>query len=717
MVAFCCILAAGILSFSRGTMTAMIAGNALMVIIAFLLPRLNHRLLFVMILLLLGGAIMAVAISLDDENLTSNSSESQAEEPVMPESQTNKPPLLAVTTRDALQNSNQPSPTESSVESYLDESEALLGVALKNIRKEIRIPAWKATLQMIKAHPWVGIGLGNYRHVFPSYKFENIPWPIHYAHNDYLELIAERGIPFFILWLIGVVWLIHYALKILSNSQPGRMHWLRLGLLGAFFSMGIHEVVDFNLALPANHFLFMILLGIFVSLLQKKGAPVYVLNLSTIQLLKAPSMVPNYKRLQCLSILALIILLLGFGLKMASYNWFQQGLELATAGNFEAAQKKLSWAHTLNPTRQEYGYHLGKILMQKGLASPAGSIRDKDFSAANLVLQAAMKRNPLDIDVLIGLGALAYHQQNLAQAKKYFEQVLEINPYNVNYRVYIAEFYYQIGDIGRALLYYRQAIAYKPSSFNRIFSGLYPRLHGNYDLMAAVIPEDVECFQRFIRFLQAKDDDPSLVLAIEHLLEIKEDVDYRYAIKLARAYTEIKAPEKARIVLKKATEVFATNPEALAKIGYVYMSDLRDYKTARAVFEKGIALNPEYLENFYFLITLLRWEGQHDAARQQTLELIKTHSNNAHLYFKLSETYNGMAMWSQAIKAINTAMELDIKNVYYRIYAANLYSKQNMSHAALRVLNDGLFFCKAEDAEKLKKFIAKIEVAQHATDK
>jgi O-antigen ligase len=57
-----------------------------------------------------------------------------------------------------------------------------------------RTAAWKAGMRMVRNHPVVGVGLGNFKELMPRYAdpgvtHENI------AHNSYIEVAAEMGIP------------------------------------------------------------------------------------------------------------------------------------------------------------------------------------------------------------------------------------------------------------------------------------------------------------------------------------------------------------------------------------------------------------------------------------------------------------------------------------------------------------------------------------------
>ena len=51
-------------------------------------------------------------------------------------------------------------------------------------------------LQMIHAHPWKGIGLGNWTLVYPAYARRDFGVFVNAAHNDWLQWAAEGGLPF-----------------------------------------------------------------------------------------------------------------------------------------------------------------------------------------------------------------------------------------------------------------------------------------------------------------------------------------------------------------------------------------------------------------------------------------------------------------------------------------------------------------------------------------
>jgi len=66
---------------------------------------------------------------------------------------------------------------------------------------DARLVAWKAGLNMIKAYPLTGVGLGNFKAVMVGYADPNADINS-IAHNTYLEIAAELGIPALLLFLV-----------------------------------------------------------------------------------------------------------------------------------------------------------------------------------------------------------------------------------------------------------------------------------------------------------------------------------------------------------------------------------------------------------------------------------------------------------------------------------------------------------------------------------
>jgi len=131
-----------------------------------------------------------------------------------------------------------------------------------NMVTEHRDEVDRDTLTMIAAQPFTGIGAGNFSSVFPNYQQPDIWDHYYHAHNDYLEFTSESG-------LIGVLPLalaLLYCLLLTIRTMRQRRSPLMLGMAFAAFmgmlSILIHSTVDFNLQIPANAVMFLLLMSL-----------------------------------------------------------------------------------------------------------------------------------------------------------------------------------------------------------------------------------------------------------------------------------------------------------------------------------------------------------------------------------------------------------------------------------------------------------------------
>ena len=120
----------------------------------------------------------------------------------------------------------------------------------------------KGYVRMIRDFPLLGVGLGAWPEHFLHYK--SGPWAPRFfreAHNDYLEVLAETGMIGFGL----LAWFFFVAGKrIVQGVKKSSSKYLPLlaGILSALGGMALHEWLDFSMQIPANAFLFTVLLAL-----------------------------------------------------------------------------------------------------------------------------------------------------------------------------------------------------------------------------------------------------------------------------------------------------------------------------------------------------------------------------------------------------------------------------------------------------------------------
>jgi putative inorganic carbon (HCO3(-)) transporter len=117
----------------------------------------------------------------------------------------------------------------------------------------MRLSYWKETLGIIKDHPLVGIGAGNFN--LAQSRF---------AHNSYLQIWAEMGI----LGIISILWFVFAILKSgfkinHSNNISSKNQFICLITASAAFL--INNLVDFTFFLPEVSLTWWIVSGLIIS--------------------------------------------------------------------------------------------------------------------------------------------------------------------------------------------------------------------------------------------------------------------------------------------------------------------------------------------------------------------------------------------------------------------------------------------------------------------
>lgn len=124
-----------------------------------------------------------------------------------------------------------------------------------------RTLVWKDTWAMIQDNPLMGTGLGTFETVYPIYSQTDGLSVVDYAHNDYLQVVAEGGVAggLVTLWFLLLV---SRALVRSMKSNDPLLAGLAVGCGGGIISILVHSIFDFNLQIPSNALLFLFLVAV-----------------------------------------------------------------------------------------------------------------------------------------------------------------------------------------------------------------------------------------------------------------------------------------------------------------------------------------------------------------------------------------------------------------------------------------------------------------------
>lgn len=275
-----------------------------------------------------------------------------------------------------------------------------------------RIPAWRNTIEMIKEHPIMGVGVGQWQAKYPLY-YDRVMKDIIFnegtrlkrLHNDYLEILANVGVIgyVFLLWLS---WLM--IRKIWSNLTNHKCEYrfyvlsLTLGIIGFL----VVAVFSF----PVRAFFPAFLLFVFIGVIDS---------------INSTSVALRFDRGRHL-FLAIIMGIFTVYITWKSSTWLfakhfnTTSIQLLLHNERELSVKYGLIALSLNPKSSHYFYTTARALHDAGEAE--NSI---------LYYKKAINISPFNTFALLDM-AIAYKDiKNFSMEKKILNFILRFDPKNV----------------------------------------------------------------------------------------------------------------------------------------------------------------------------------------------------------------------------------------------------------------------------------------------
>jgi len=124
-----------------------------------------------------------------------------------------------------------------------------------------RLGVWRDSLRLVAASPIVGSGLGAFEDALPRFKTAAGDHRVEHAENDYLEVLAEGGGVAGILAGVAGISLVGLGLRRLRAETHRLARGLGAGALAGVVALLAHSAYDFNLRIPSNALLFVLLVA------------------------------------------------------------------------------------------------------------------------------------------------------------------------------------------------------------------------------------------------------------------------------------------------------------------------------------------------------------------------------------------------------------------------------------------------------------------------
>ncbi len=117
-------------------------------------------------------------------------------------------------------------------------------------------------VKMVHDYPVFGTGGGTFYNAYPRYRGADIIPFYDHVHNDYMQIATETGLPG--LALLGAIVLLSFFAAVFAQSRRHNplARGVAFGVVMGVTALTIHSAVDFNLQIPANAFIFTVLLAL-----------------------------------------------------------------------------------------------------------------------------------------------------------------------------------------------------------------------------------------------------------------------------------------------------------------------------------------------------------------------------------------------------------------------------------------------------------------------
>ena len=315
-----------------------------------------------------------------------------------------------------------------------------------------RMVIWESSWELLRAAPWKGIGLGLFYLAYPPYRNPVDNSGGFFAHNDYLQIWIETGLPGMLL-LVSVLFAAFWLL-IRTLPKTGSDNAFRIELSGLFcglLAVAGHSIVDFNLYILSIMMASGLLMGRFHDLaIRKLRVTAFRIRFSRIVGRQA------YPAIVILLFLLPIFYFIALGL---ANSYYDKALLLAREGKLQEADINLATASRFTPSDDRILIAHADLYRHAATLLPADAEGGKKslFNDSLKFLDSAEQANPLRALTHVIRGRL--YQQNPALAgdtwqllaAESYRRALNLNPKLFLGRLDYAELLLQSGQKEMAL--------------------------------------------------------------------------------------------------------------------------------------------------------------------------------------------------------------------------------------------------------------------------
>jgi len=287
---------------------------------------------------------------------------------------------------------------------------------------------WRAAIQQWQLQPTIGTGSGTYLYYGRQFRAEVTNKDPVYAHNDYLQLLAEYGVvgaAFFLIFFGAHLYngwrnflrlgpkRVAVSTRLFSNALA-----LQIGALAAVAAYVVHSIVDFNLHIPANALLLAFVFGLLA-------------NPGVARESQAPALTKSLMGWR-VALAALGIITLIQSIRLLPAEYFAERARVALRDNDPTTSSAFAvQALATEQKNPNIYYYLGRAGMLEGNAATTPDRRAFLFQVATVAFEKGWALVPRDDTFPLELGALYDALGRFPEAEWMYDEAIRLDPKDV----------------------------------------------------------------------------------------------------------------------------------------------------------------------------------------------------------------------------------------------------------------------------------------------